>query len=546
MKRLATLILLLTLLTPALAADTFDPRQASSMAADYSEFGNITVAPKGDTLPYLRLYLYSFPRESDTLQVSGLQTTPDASLSEKDGEKNYQFEWKNPRAGSYNYALSASIQSEQNFPKVYKKITFPYASPADIEEYTKPTAKTESDDQQIKETANSIISGETDAYKIAYKLADWVHGHVTYDTAYWQDVWPATDVLETGRGVCDEYSNLFIALARGVGLPARYVVGSVYTNLPDVNDFQYHAWAEVWFPDYGWIPFDPTFAEYGWTDPTHIKTRVSKIVEPTSISYAWQGGDVSASSLESKIKITQKENSLPNYIGADLWLQEENVGPGSYDVVWMRLENLQDFYVHTGAWLAKSPRIEGQNQQEILLAPGEKTTIGWVIKAPSDLDSKFTYVFAIGADALFSENNSVHLGVDPRSTKYVGLADAQRLIAESAAAKNSQGTPDISISFEYPAKSYVGLPTTITARIKNSGTAPDEKFTVCLNSNCKRLYVGINDLVEQNFTVIESAPGTYSYATRYDGQTKEIQLDFEQKTMFMILREFFARLFGLQ
>lgn len=56
------------------------------------------------------------------------------------------------------------------------------------------------------------------------------------------------------EGDCSEFSHLFIALCRANSIPARYVVGYV-TSL---SENQCHAWAEVYFDNIGWVPFDPT------------------------------------------------------------------------------------------------------------------------------------------------------------------------------------------------------------------------------------------------------------------------------------------------
>jgi transglutaminase-like putative cysteine protease len=70
---------------------------------------------------------------------------------------------------------------------------------------------------------------------------------------------PINEVLEHGKGVCQDFTHLMIGLARAMGIPARYVSGLVH---PDAQRFrgytQTHAWCELLFPSAGWIGFDPT------------------------------------------------------------------------------------------------------------------------------------------------------------------------------------------------------------------------------------------------------------------------------------------------
>jgi transglutaminase-like putative cysteine protease len=82
-----------------------------------------------------------------------------------------------------------------------------------------------------------------------------------------------TEVLETRRGVCQDFAHLMISCLRSRGLPARYVSGYLRTNATQgesgerlVGDAASHAWVSVWSPPYGWIEFDPTNGCFAGTD----------------------------------------------------------------------------------------------------------------------------------------------------------------------------------------------------------------------------------------------------------------------------------------
>jgi len=71
----------------------------------------------------------------------------------------------------------------------------------------------------------------------------------------------AFDVLCNKRGVCQDFSNLFIAMARLLGLPARYVWGYLYTGNAGpsrAGSDATHAWVQLYIPTVGWKGFDPT------------------------------------------------------------------------------------------------------------------------------------------------------------------------------------------------------------------------------------------------------------------------------------------------
>jgi transglutaminase-like putative cysteine protease len=68
-------------------------------------------------------------------------------------------------------------------------------------------------------------------------------------------------VFTTKQGVCQDFANIFITLARLLGIPARYVCGYIYTgntgNSRARSDAS-HAWLQVYIPNIGWKAFDPT------------------------------------------------------------------------------------------------------------------------------------------------------------------------------------------------------------------------------------------------------------------------------------------------
>jgi transglutaminase-like putative cysteine protease len=65
----------------------------------------------------------------------------------------------------------------------------------------------------------------------------------------------AAEALANGRGVCQDHAHIYIAAARTLGIPARYVTG--YLVLDDAKAAPaHHAWAESWVEGLGWVGFD--------------------------------------------------------------------------------------------------------------------------------------------------------------------------------------------------------------------------------------------------------------------------------------------------
>lgn len=93
----------------------------------------------------------------------------------------------------------------------------------------------------------------------ARAMFEWVRGHMTY-------VYPpptgrgCLPALEQGKGDCGQYADLFVALCRADGIPARFVGGLVAGEKRDDGTFGVgsHAWAEIMMPDGQWLQMDPT------------------------------------------------------------------------------------------------------------------------------------------------------------------------------------------------------------------------------------------------------------------------------------------------
>src|SRR5437879_11524736 len=66
------------------------------------------------------------------------------------------------------------------------------------------------------------------------------------------------EVLELRAGVCQDFAHLFIAVARAMGVPARYVSGYIHFADDKGATTASHAWGEAWVPGKGWIGYDAT------------------------------------------------------------------------------------------------------------------------------------------------------------------------------------------------------------------------------------------------------------------------------------------------
>ena len=127
--------------------------------------------------------------------------------------------------------------------------------PAEIRaKYTADGARYRISSDYIQNTARKIVGDERNPYWIARRIYNYLIDHVEYEMIGGWDV-PEV-VLKRGSGSCSEYTFCFVALCRAAGLPARYQ-GSVVVRGDDASvDEAFHRWAQIYLPNYGWVPVD--------------------------------------------------------------------------------------------------------------------------------------------------------------------------------------------------------------------------------------------------------------------------------------------------
>ncbi len=87
-----------------------------------------------------------------------------------------------------------------------------------------------------------------------HRLSAYVRDRVNYVQRVTGPRTTAAEALAQGEGVCQDHAQVFIAAARTLGVPARYVMG--YLSPGFVGAQESHAWAEAFVPDLGWVGFD--------------------------------------------------------------------------------------------------------------------------------------------------------------------------------------------------------------------------------------------------------------------------------------------------
>jgi len=107
----------------------------------------------------------------------------------------------------------------------------------------------------IKQLINRVERSEDGMVDTLHNLSRVISDQVTYETGATHVATSAEDALAEGKGVCQDHAHIFIAAARALEIPARYVSG--YLMMDDrIEQDATHAWAEAYVQGLGWVGFD--------------------------------------------------------------------------------------------------------------------------------------------------------------------------------------------------------------------------------------------------------------------------------------------------
>lgn len=430
--------------------------------------------------------LYLFPT-NEGQEVLEMEELADPISNVKENLDNIEYSWSS--AKNVKFGLTAKVKTQVKGLE-NKIVSFPPAI-TEYTEYTKPSENIDSDNKEIIKKANEIVSGKTDTLKAMSALADFVHNYLEYDEGYVSEVKKSSWVLQNKAGVCDEYTNLFIAMARALKIPARYISGVAYSN--NKKAFGNHAWAEVYIPTHGWIPFDATYGQYGWVDATHIV--LSRTMDTTnSVVYSYQtNADIETLPISIKAEVSEKLDKIELKTEMNIKLLRNNVKAQSYVPLEVEVKNLQSSYLPISVYLTKSPGVYGNNVQSTILSSDERKKFFFIIDTKDD--AKEGYGYEATVEAKTSDNNvqSDILLFSKSYSDQMTLSEALSLV-ESLSISEDKLSYDVSLDCN-PLKTEFYTDEEINAEciVKNNGNSLLNSLLLCADGQCREFELTIGE-----------------------------------------------------
>jgi len=332
-----------------------------------------------------------------------------------------------------------------------------YMVPQQYSRFTAPTPRTQSDDPRIRGLALQITANSTDPFEKLAKIAIWVNKHMAYNEGLVGEEKDALWVLENMQGVCVEYSTLFAALARSIGIPTRYISGYVYSG--KYGRWLGHAWNEAYIGE--WVPVDATWFEVGATDALHIEgSRSAEMPSAPSLV-----ASVSNPSAALKWDTTGKSGAIAGNIATlsafseepsgdfELRAVQSSLAPGGKTLAYLSI-NGKDFRVIpvtlAGCVGGESVSVGG-GDQFMLLRPGKTTVAVWELTASRNIPSNYIFTCPLTLNSPYLQNRRLDIQVDPRLQP---PADFQAALQREKIAVGQENSVLLSLPLSRQGESY--------------------------------------------------------------------------------------------
>ena len=249
-------------------------------------------------------YKIVVPADFSTQSVlfSKISPTPQQTYIDSDG--NYVLVYILSPKQQYN----VQVIGEAKVLSTYNALNTPYVtkkalSSSEYKIYTAQQPYWQVANPFIHNLAVKITQGDNTNLSKALSIENYVASHLTYNQKAIFDqnrqrLGAIRALEDPTNAICQEYVDVFITLARSVGVPARMIAG--YGDPPNINvnplppDIL-HAWVQFYSSDYGWVNADPTwqstsgnlnfFGNVGSSHFTLVRYGISSVNPPLILSF---------------------------------------------------------------------------------------------------------------------------------------------------------------------------------------------------------------------------------------------------------------------
>ena len=495
------LIIILLLLISSVSAQEFNYYEKLKIKTHISSSLILEKESASFNIKYVYANLTFIPNENEFQKVTYTILT-DPKTNHVLGKESVYVKWDNPNENELKLDVYAQEENRVNFKHINKKIKFPIEeSLNEFQPYLISSETVTSNDPLIISKANELAQGEDDLFELVYKIGLWTKNNINYslETLTAEVSQNASWVLENKFGVCDELTSLFVSLLRSLNIPARFVTGQSYTNL--INDFGNHAWAEVYFPGYGWIPFDPTYGQLGYVDSTHIKMKTGQDVKESDIIYGWLSNNVNvkSSGLKVESEVIDLGGLYTEDINVEIEALKKDIGENDNIPIKINIKNPNNYYLPISLYITKAPVKIDDFKREVLLKPNEEKSVFFIVKTPEELKKGFTYTSKLEITDNYGESFEKELSFSPEGNPY-SLEEAQEIVDEFVKENDNYYSKNLNLDCKLDKSFYyedeIGK---LNCDLYNKGDLELNELNVCYNKQCKMIILDSKQGVNLDF-----------------------------------------------
>ncbi len=345
-----------------------NPSKVGSAQLNFSATGNLYVS---GVVNDLEVKLYVVPEAC---------TNPVYSYGEtrSDEKGKYIYQSYDSVSDDISWFMLCDLEQQSGMRRYSSLTQFPEREDyTGLQQYTQFTGLVDYSDE-IAIVASEVASGSETNLEAVMRLAAWVYNNMDYDLNYVGTIKEASWVMENLKGVCAEYATLFMSMVRTLGFPVRYVSGWAYGNVYGAQ-FNTHAWTEVYLEG-KWVPFDPTYGEFGYVDALHIPVSRTVDGNQSTINVKWYppGTVTLPTSVDSNVDVATS-SGFEQIISFDADLYRNEVGVDDHTLLTLNLTNPTDDYVGVSIMTIKT------NSTEVLYS-GERS---YAVISPHSTQSKY-------------------------------------------------------------------------------------------------------------------------------------------------------------
>ncbi|MDI6806627.1 MAG: transglutaminase-like domain-containing protein [Candidatus Aenigmarchaeota archaeon] len=386
-----TFLLAILFLTTSVNAIEF-PKATNYLRVKFIESGEIEIIRYPNSL-FKKAYVYVYIPQEDqrqSVQLLSVQPSTYELVKDKYGNTQVKLIFLEPNGNILFYRIETLVEVKAE-------------NPGGNISFVKETQLTKQTPQIL---SKALEVGENSLEGLA-KLAIWVNSYVKYDKALERETKSAEWVFDNRKGVCDEFSILFISLTRAWKIPFRYVSGVAYSQ-----EFERHAWVEL-LVDNKWTSFDPTWVQAGYLDATHIKVAnlpdanfSEKIeVEGRNIAVNWvkpTNYEVEILEMRERPPVEIYAELLTEKIGEGYFLLEGNIAPKECLISTLSL---------TSCSLHGNNVFDIVDKRNLWLCENKKTY--WTGKLAMELRKGYVYNCTLTLNTEFGAYANATITIDP-------------------------------------------------------------------------------------------------------------------------------------